>query len=82
MLASHLIGQAVSIIAMNSSPYREELLTQLQHLVFASMMHERCVESKTIPPRETALGHKPKGVTVAGHSVQTDAALAALECGD
>ena len=82
MLASHLIGQAVSIIAMNSSPYREELLTQLQHLVFASMMHERCVESQSIPPKTTALGHKPKGVTVAGHSVQTDAAIAALEAGD
>ena len=82
MLASHLIGQAVTIIARGSSPYRDELLTQLQHMIYATCMHEKCVVSKTIPPRETALGHKPKGVTVAGHSVQTDAALAALECGD
>ena len=82
MRASELIGQAVTIIARGSSPYRNELLTQLQHMIYASRMHELCVKSQSIPPRETALGHKPKGITVAGHSVQTDAAIKALEAGD
>ena len=78
MHASDLIQQAANIIAGGSSPYRDELLTQLQHLVFASVMHERCVVSETIPPKTTALGHKPSRTTVAGHSVQTDQALSVL----
>lgn len=81
MKASELIRHAVELIGHNSSPYQTELVAQLQHLHYATLMHERVVYSKQIPI-ETALGHKPKGLTVAGHSVQTDAALSALECSD
>ena len=82
MQASELIGQAVTIIARGSSPYRDELLTQLQHLVYASVMHERCLQSKSIPPKTTALGHRPSQKTVSGHSVATDQALELLDCSD
>lgn len=34
------------------------------------------------PPRQTALGHKPNGVTVDGQHVHTDAALTCLDAGD
>ena len=79
------LKQAVS---RESSPFRPGLLMLLQEVEHAVHQHlrwactaERC-ESAVVPPRETALGHKPKGITVVGHSVQTDAALEALSCSD
>ena len=33
-------------------------------------------------PRETALGHSPRGITVGGHETHTDAALESLNCSD
>lgn len=82
MTASEHIQLAIGIIGRHSSPYQQELITQLQHLRWAAMLHEGVIASPVIPPRETCLGHKPCGVTVAGHSVATDAALEALDGGD
>ena len=81
MKASELIRRAVEVIEFNASPYQTELVTQLRHLHFATLMHERVVSSPQIPT-ETALGHRPCGITVAGHSTHTDAGLAALDGGD
>ena len=80
MRASDLISQAVELIEHNSSPWMPELSTQLRHLVHVTMMHEGWI--KPSAPKETLLGHKPRNVTVAGHSVNTDAALCALDSGD
>lgn len=80
MRGSELIRCAIEEIERDSSPWAPELVLQLQHLAHVSVMHEGWI--KPSAPRETSLGHKPRGVTVAGHSVQTDAALNALECSD
>ena len=82
MKASDHIAQAMEIIEHDSSPYRAELMIQLQHLRWAARMHERCVEARTIPPKETGLGHQTQGRTVLGHQTQTDAALELLDCSD
>ena len=81
MKASEFLRHAIESVERESSPWRPELLKELNHIMRAIRMHESWV-GYTPPPRQTALGHKPQGVTVAGHSVQTDAALSALECSD
>ena len=74
-------------IEEKQSPWMTELSAELASILDAVKLHEDYPnhENSTthrVPPRETALGHRPKGTTVAGHAVQTDAALAALECSD
>lgn len=80
MRASDIILKAIEVVERDSSPWRPELLAELNHTLRAAYLHESWI--KPAPPRETALGHKPKGITVAGHSVATDKALQALECSD
>ena len=84
MQASDLIRQAVRAVESHASPWRDELENQLRDLEIVAYRHETWVTGsrKPTPPKSTALGHKPKGVTVLGHETQTDAALMALECGD
>ena len=80
--ASEHIAAAMHEIGDSSSPWRPALLMQLEHLKAVAVMHEMYAEKQDIAPRQTALGHKPAGITVEAHSVNTDAALAALECSD
>ena len=64
MRASNLIRQAANIIYGGSSPYRAELLAQLEHLAFASEMHESCCENtieKTTTRIESKLTSTPPG---------------------
>ena len=80
MQASEHIRMAMEVVESGSSPWRPELISHLNHLLRAAYMHESWV--KPSAPRETSLEHRPGRKTVAGHSVQTDAALEALECSD
>ena len=85
MRASEHLQAALTELGQQSSPWRPGLVLQLRHLITVATRHEDWAETETVAdagPRETALGHKPRGVTVAGHSVQTDAALTALACSD
>lgn len=76
MKASEHIRLAIQEIGRTSSPWRPELQLQLRHLRAVAIQHESWVESPA--PMETALGHKPRRTTVAGHSVATDRALEVL----
>ena len=85
MRASDLILAAVAVIENSTSPYSTALAGQLRELYVPALYHEKSLRAQVTNgtgPRETALGHKPKGITVTADAVQTDAALAALECGD
>ena len=85
MKTSDYLSLAVASLERTSSPWRPELQQTLQHLVYVARRHEEFViaEAPLDPPTPgTALGHKPRGITVTAHSTHTDAALQALDCSD
>ena len=59
MKASELIRRAAELIEYRSSPYQTELVTQLQHLHYAAIMHERVVSARhnviTVPRENVRL---------------------------
>ena len=78
MTGSEHIQLAIQHVQQLDSPWGEELAVQLALLYNVTLLHEKTASNPPQGPTETALGHKPKGLTVAGHSVQTDRALEAL----
>ena len=85
MRASDLILAAVAVIENSTSPYSTALAGQLRELYVPALYHEKSLRAQVTNgtgPRETALGHKPKGITVEGKSVQTDQALECLSGSD
>ena len=78
----HLLALRKQVLK-ESSPFRPGILAAIQDLNYALANHENFVDaSPPMQSSETALGHKPKGRTVAANSTHTDAALAALDCSD
>ena len=94
MRASDIILKAIEMVERDSSPWRPELLAELNHTLRAAYLHESWI--KPAPPRETAsatafsrdtasttaLGHHPTRGVVDTRLTATDKALEVLDCSD
>ena len=83
MTAYEHLEQAIDIIETTVSPWGDELVREIQSILFAVRLHEKeRLEIPQMPEFETCLGHKPNGITVDARSTATDAVLRALDSSD